>query len=394
MTEVFLCAARRTPVGRYGGALARVRPDDMAAGVIDGLLDLHPGLGEAGAVDEVILGCANQAGEDNRNVARMATLLSRLGPAVPALTVNRLCASGLDAVTFGARAIREGAEVVIAGGVESMTRAPFVMPKPEAAFGRSPEVFDTTIGWRMVNDRLAEAHGTESMGETAENVARDHQVSRADQDAYALRAQERFDAGWHAADVLPVTLRGKGGGVVATDEHPRATSLERLAALPTPFREGGTVTAGNAAGINDGAAALILASAEGVRRHGLQPLARVGRAASAGVAPSHMGVGPVAAVERLVARGGPRPADCDVIELNEAFAAQVLACTRAWGLADDDARVNARGGGIALGHPLGMSGARIAAAAARRLHEEGGRAALVTLCVGVGQGVALELLAV
>jgi 3-oxoadipyl-CoA thiolase len=393
MTDVFLCAARRTPIGRYGGALARVRPDDMAAGAIDGLLELHPSLGAEDAVDEVILGCANQAGEDNRNVARMATLLSRLGPDVPALTVNRLCASGLDAVILGARAIRDGADVVIAGGVESMTRAPFVMPKAEAAFGRAPEVFDTTIGWRMVNDRLARAHGTESMGETAENVARDHQVSRADQDAYALRAQSRYAPGWHAPDILAVTVPGKGGGMVATDEHPRATSLERLAALPTPFREGGTVTAGNAAGINDGAAALILASADGVRQHGLTPLARVGRAASAGVAPSHMGVGPVAAVERLAARGALRPADCDVIELNEAFAAQVLACTRAWGLADDDPRVNARGGGIALGHPLGMSGARIAATAARRLHEEGGRVGLVTLCVGVGQGVALELLA-
>jgi 3-oxoadipyl-CoA thiolase len=390
MTEVFLCAARRTPIGRYAGALARVRPDDMAALVIDRLLDLHPGL----AVDEVILGCANQAGEDNRNVARMAVLLSRLGEAVPALTVNRLCASGLDAVIAGARAIRDGADVVIAGGVESMTRAPFVTPKPGAAFARAPEVFDSTIGWRMVNDRLAAAFGTESMGATAENVARDQGVSRLDQDAFALRAQERFDAGWHAADILPVTVAGTGGEVVALDEHPRATSLDRLAALPTPFREGGTVTAGNAAGINDGAAALILASAEGVRRYGLTPLARVGHAASAGVAPSHMGIGPVAAVGRLIARGGPHPQDCDVIELNEAFAAQVLACTRAWGLADDDARVNARGGGIALGHPLGMSGARIAATAARRLAEEGGARALVTLCVGVGQGVALELRAV
>ena len=282
--------------------------------------------------------------------------------------------------------------MVIAGGVESMTRAPYVSPKAEVAFGRSPAVFDSTIGWRMVNDRIASAHGTQSMGETAENVAARFGVPRADQDAFALRAQGRYDAGWHAADILPVAVPGKGGGSVGTDEHPRATSLERLAALPTPFREGGTVTAGNAAGINDGAAALILASAVGVRRHGLSPLARIGRAASAGVAPSLMGIGPVAAVERLVARGAARPADCEVIELNEAFAAQVLACTRVWGLADDDARVNAHGGGIAMGHPLGMSGARIAAAAARRLHEGGGRTALVTLCVGVGQGVALELL--
>lgn len=385
MTEVFLCAAKRTPIGRYGGALARVRPDDMAARVIDGLLDLHPGL----AVDEVVMGCANGAGEDNRNVARMAVLLSRLGEGVPALTVNRLCASGLDAVVLGARAIRDGADVVIAGGVESMTRAPFVMPKAEAAFARAPEVFDSTIGWRFVNDRIAAAYGTESMGETAENVARDHGVSREDQDAFALRSQGRFDAGWHATDLLPVPVSGK---MVESDEHPRATSLEKLASLRPAFREGGSVTAGNAAGVNDGAAAMILASAEGVRRHGLRPVARIGRSASAGVAPSHMGIGPVAAVERLVARGGPHPRDCAVVEINEAFAAQVLACLRVWGIADDAPSVNARGGGIALGHPLGMSGARIAAAAARRLAEEGGERALATLCVGVGQGVALEIL--
>lgn len=388
MTEVFLCAPCRTPIGRYGGALARVRPDDMAALVIDGLLDLHPGL----AVDEVILGCANQAGEDNRNVARMAVLLSRLGEEVPALTVNRLCASGLDAVILGARAVRDGAEVVIAGGVESMTRAPFVMPKAEGAFARAPEVHDTTIGWRFVNERIRAAWGVDSMGETAENVAQEHQVSRADQDAYALRAQERYSAAWHGADILPVTVAGKGGGVVAADEHPRATSLEKLAALRPAFREGGTVTAGNSAGVNDGAAAVILASAEGVRRHRLVPLARVGRAAAAAVAPRVMGLGPIAAVERLVARGGPHPADCAVLEINEAFAAQVLACLRAWGIRDDDPRVNAHGGGIALGHPLGMTGARIAGAAARRLAQEGGARALATLCVGVGQGVALELL--
>jgi 3-oxoadipyl-CoA thiolase len=388
MTEVFLCAAKRTPIGRYGGALAKVRPDDMAALVIDGLLDLHPGL----AVDEVVLGCANQAGEDNRNVARMAVLLSRLPETVPALTVNRLCASGLDAVILGARAIRDGADVVIAGGVESMTRAPFVMPKQETGFGRAPEVFDTTIGWRMVNPRIEVPWGIDSMGETAENVAQDYQVSRADQDAYALRSQERYDAAWHGADILPVTVPGKGGGVVVADEHPRATSLDKLASLKPAFREGGTVTAGNSSGVNDGAAGVILASAEGVRRHGLTPLARVGRSAAGAVAPRVMGVGPVAAVERLVARGVPHPRDCDVVEINEAFAAQVLACLRAWGIADDDPRVNAHGGGIALGHPLGMTGARIAGVAARRLAEEGGQRALATLCVGVGQGVALELL--
>jgi 3-oxoadipyl-CoA thiolase len=392
MTEdVFLCAMRRTPIGRYGGALAPVRPDDMAAHVIDGLVDLHPGL----AVDEVIFGCANQAGEDNRNVARMAALLSRLPETVPALTVNRLCASGLDAVIAAARAVRDGADVVIAGGVESMSRAPFVIPKAEAPFSRQAEIYDTTIGWRFVNKRIARAYGTESMPETAENVAAGHAISRADQDAYAFRSQVRYDAAWHAADILPVTIRGrKSETVVAVDEHPRATSPEKLAALPAPFRDGGTVTAGNAAGVNDGAVAVLIASAGAVRRHGLTPLARIGHAATAGVMPRVMGIGPIAAVERLVARGARPPAEQDVIELNEAFAAQVLACTRAWGLADDAPFVNAKGGGISMGHPLGMSGARIAGAAARRLAETGGRSALVTLCVGVGQGVALELLAV
>ena len=391
MTEVFLCAHRRTPVGRHGGSLAMVRPDDMAAHVIDGLLALHPGL----AVDEVIFGCANQAGEDNRNVARMAVLLSQLPETVPALTVNRLCASGLDAVIAGARAVRDGADVVIAGGVESMSRAPYVMGKAEGAFARDQKLQDTTIGWRFINDRIAQAFGIEAMPETAENVAAEFSISRIDQDGYALRSQARYDAGWHAADILPVTISGKKGDtIVSTDEHPRATSLDRLAALPAPFRKGGSVTAGNAAGINDGAAAVILASAAGVRAHGLVPLARIGRAASAGVQPRIMGIGPLAAVEKLVARGVRRPADTDVIELNEAFAAQVLACTRGWGMADDDARVNAKGGGIGMGHPLGMSGARIAGTAARRLAEGGGKTALVTLCVGVGQGVALELLAV
>ena len=390
MTDVFLCAHRRTPIGRHGGALAMVRPDDMAAHVIDGLLDLHPGL----AVDEVIFGCANQAGEDNRNVARMAVLLSRLPETVPALTVNRLCASGLDAVILGARAIRDGADVVVAGGVESMTRAPFVLGKAETAFARQTEMHDTTIGWRFINERIARAYGTDSMPETAENVAADHAISRADQDAFALRSQSRYSADWHAADILPVTIRGrKGDTLIATDEHPRPTTAEKLAALPTPFRAGGTVTAGNAAGINDGASALILASAAGVRRHSLTPLARIGAAAAAGVAPRVMGLGPVAAVERLMARTGRAPADHDVIEVNEAFAAQVLACLRAWQIPDDAPQVNAHGGGISMGHPLGMSGARIAGTAARRLAETGGRSALVTLCVGVGQGVALELLA-
>ena len=391
MTDVFLCAQRRTPIGRHGGSLAMARPDDLAAQVIDGILDLYPGL----EVDEVILGCANQAGEDNRNVARMAVLLSCLPESVPGLTVNRLCASGLDAVIAGARAVRDGADVVIAGGVESMTRAPFVMGKSAAAFSRQVDMHDTTIGWRFVNERIAQAYGCESMPETAENVAAEYGISRADQDAFALRSQSRYDAGWHGADILPVTIKGrKGDTVVTLDEHPRATTLEKLAALPAPFRAGGTVTAGNAAGINDGAAGVILASATGVRRYGLTPLARVGAAAAAGVAPRVMGIGPVAAVARLAQRTGRKAADYSVIEVNEAFAAQVLACLRAWDIADDDARVNAFGGGISMGHPLGMTGARIAGTAARRLAESGGASALVTLCVGVGQGVALELLAI
>jgi acetyl-CoA acyltransferase len=391
MTDVFLCAHRRTPIGRHGGSLATARPDDLAAHVIDGLLDLHPGL----AVDEVIFGCANQAGEDSRNVARMAVLLSRLPENVPALTINRLCASGLDAVIAGARAVRDGADIVIAGGVESMTRAPFVLAKAVTAFSRRVDMHDSTIGWRFVNDRIAQSYGCDSMPDTAETVAAEHGISRADQDAFALRSQSRYDAGWHQADIMPVTIHDhKGDTVVASDEHPRATTLEKLAALQAPFRSGGTVTAGNAAGINDGASALILASGQGVKRYGLVPLARVGAAASAGVAPRIMGIGPVAAVERLSARTGRAATDHAVIEVNEAFAAQVLACLRAWDIADDDARVNARGGGISMGHPLGMSGARIAATAARRLAETGGASALATLCVGVGQGVALELLAI
>ena len=390
MTEVFLCAHRRTPIGRHGGALALARPDDMAAHVIDALLDLHPNL----QVDEVILGCANQAGEDNRNVARMAVLLSRLPETVPALTVNRLCASGLDAVIAGARAVRDGADVVIAGGVESMTRAPFVMPKSESAFSREAQVYDTTIGWRFVNKAIEAAYGIESMPETAENVAEAYAISRADQDAYALQSQQRYDASWHSRDIAPYKIfTRKGEVIVASDEHPRPTTAESLAGLKAPFRAGGTVTAGNAAGINDGASALILASAAGVRAYGLVPMARVGQSASAGVAPRMMGMGPVEAAARLMARTNRAPSDYDVIELNEAFAAQVLACLRAWNIAGDDPRVNAKGGGISMGHPLGMSGARIAGTAARILNETGAGAALVTLCVGVGQGVALELLA-
>ncbi|MDZ4095622.1 MAG: acetyl-CoA C-acyltransferase [Paracoccaceae bacterium] len=392
MNEVFLCRGKRTPIGRHGGALAMVRPDDMAAHVIDAVLG-----GADLPIDEVVFGCANQAGEDNRNVARMAVLLSRLPEAVPALTVNRLCASGLDAVILGARAIACGAaDLVIAGGVESMSRAPFVMPKAEAAFDRRAEIYDTTIGWRFVHQRIAAEHGIDSMPQTAENVAQDHGISRADQDAFAWRSQTRYDPAWQAADIESVSIQAKKGNSVnvSADEHPRMTTPERLASLPAPFRAGGTVTAGNASGINDGAAAVLLASAEAVRRHGLTPLARIGASASAGVAPRIMGVGPVAAVARLCQGTGLTVPDFDVIELNEAFAAQALACMRAWGLPDDAPHVNRYGGAIAMGHPLGMSGARLVLCAARQLHETGGRHALVTLCVGVGQGVALALHAI
>ncbi len=391
MTPVYLCAMRRTPIGRYGGSLSTWRPDDLAAHVINGLLDLH-----AVPVDEVIFGCVNQAGEDNRNVARMAVLLSRLGPSVPAHTVNRLCASGLDAVIAAMRVIRDGAaEVIIAGGVESMSRAPYVMAKPGMAFSRQPQMVDSTIGWRFAHDQIVARYGIESMPETAENVAALLGIARADQDAFACRSHARYDAAWHAADILPLRVTGKAGDkIIALDEHPRITSPEALALLPTPFRAGGSVTAGNASGINDGAAAVLLASRAAVDKFGLTPLARLGHAASGGVEPRVMGLGPIEALRRLTDRTGLVAADFDVIELNEAFAAQVLACTRAWGLADDAPHLNAHGGAISMGHPLGASGARLAGTAARRLHETGGKTALVSLCVGVGQGVALTLHAV
>lgn len=389
MTEVYICRSKRTPIGSHGGSLALVRPDDMAAHVINAVLR-----DQELKVDEVVFGCANQAGEDNRNVARMATLLSKLGESVPAITINRLCASGLDAVIIGARTIASGsAEVVIAGGVESMSRAPFVMPKAESAFSRKAEIYDTTIGWRFAHAQIAKQFGIESMPETAENIAAEFSISRADQDAFALRSQQRYDPSWHAADIVPINIPTRKGEMLtaAKDEHPRNTSIEKLTALPTPFRDKGTVTAGNASGVNDGAAAILLASAAALKRFNLIPLARVGMAASAGVAPRLMGIGPLAAVKKLSDLTGLSIADFAVIELNEAFAAQVLACTRDWGLSDDAPQVNAHGGGICMGHPLGMSGARIAGAAARRLHESGGKNALVTLCVGVGQGVAMAL---
>ncbi len=392
MNDVFICRSKRTPIGRHGGILAKVRPDDLAAHVIDAVLEQ-----QELPIDEVVFGCANQAGEDNRNVARMAVLLSRLGDRVPALTVNRLCASGLDALIVAARSIACGsADLVIAGGVESMSRAPFVIPKAESAFSRNAEIHDTTIGWRFAHERIATTYGIESMPETAENVAAEFGIARADQDAFALRSQSQYDPKWHAFDIAPLTLQDSKGEsiVVSADEHPRVTTLERLASLPAPFRKGGSVTAGNASGINDGACAILLASTAAVKAHGLTPLARVGKAASAGVAPRLMGTGPIAAVKKLSKLTGLAAKDFGVIELNEAFAAQVLACTRAWGLPDDAPHVNSRGGGISLGHPLGMSGARIAATAARRLSEGGSKSALVTLCVGVGQGVALALHAV
>lgn len=397
MREAYICAGVRTPIGRYGGALAPVRPDDLAGFAIKSLMETLPGLpGEA--VDEVLLGCANQAGEDNRNVARMAGLLAGLPESVPGATFNRLCGSGLDAVGSAARAIKCGeAEVVIAGGVESMSRAPFVMGKAETAFSRQAEIFDTTIGWRFVNTTIKARYGIDSMPETAENVAEAFQIAREDQDAFALRSQERAAAaqenGRLAREIVPVSIPQRRGDplLVARDEHPRATSLEKLAALKAPFREGGSVTAGNASGVNDGAAALLIASPEAAERHGLDPIARVTAMATAGVPPRIMGMGPAPATEKLLDRAGVKLKDIDVIELNEAFASQALGVLRQLGLPDDAAHVNPNGGAIALGHPLGMSGARLALTAALELKERGARRALCTMCIGVGQGIAVLL---
>ena len=389
MTEVFICDYIRTPIGRFGGALSSVRTADLASLPIKARMARHAAL-DWHAVDEVILGCANQAGEDNRNVARMATLLAGLPVSVPGTTVNRLCGSGMDAVLIAYRQIRAGeADLIIAGGVESMSRAPFVMPKAETAFSRSAEVFDTTIGWRFVNPLMQAEFGTDSMPETAENVAEDHAISRADQDAFALRSQTKAAAaqanGRLSAEITAVTLPQRKGPAleVTQDEHPRPTTMEALARLNAPFRKGGTVTAGNAAGINDGAAALILASASAAKRHGLTPLARVLGGATAGVAPRIMGIGPAPAAQKLLARLGMAQADFDMIELNEAFASQGLATLRLLGIADDDPRVNPNGGAIALGHPLGMTALQLATTTARR--------ALAMMCIGVGQGIALGL---
>jgi 3-oxoadipyl-CoA thiolase len=398
MPEAFICDGLRTPIGRYGGALAKVRTDDLAAVPIKALMKRHPEV-DWSALDEVYFGCANQAGEDNRNVARMALLLAGLPESIPGITVNRLCASGLNAVGAAAQAVRAGEiDFAIAGGVESMTRAPLVMGKAESAFQRSAEVHDTTIGWRFINPLMKKQYGVDAMPETAENVAEDYQVARKDQDAFALRSQQRAAkaqaAGFFAEEIEPVIVPGGKAGPVTvdTDEHPRAdTTLEGLAKLKPFVREPGTITAGNASGVNDGAAAVLIASEAAVKRHGLKPYARTVGMAAAGVPPRVMGIGPVPSTQKLMARYGLKIGDFDVIELNEAFASQALACLRQLGIPDDAEHVNPNGGAIALGHPLGMSGARLALTAANQLVKTGGKHALATMCVGVGQGVSLAL---
>ena len=394
---VFICDYIRTPIGRFGGSLSSVRPDDLGAVPLRALMARNAGVDWA-AVDDVIFGCANQAGEDNRNVARMAALLAGLPDSVPGATVNRLCGSGMDAVATAARSIRAGEmELVLAGGVESMTRAPFVLAKSSEAFGRSAEIHDTTIGWRFVNPRMKAAHGVDSMPETAENVAEQFGIGRADQDAFAFRSQQRAGAamasGRFAEEITPVLIPQRKGEpkVVDRDEHPRPdTTLEALAKLPAPFRkEGGTVTAGNASGVNDGAVALFVASEAAAKRHGLTPRARVVAAAVAGVAPRIMGIGPAPATRKVLEKAGLALSDMAVIELNEAFAAQALAVTRELGLPDDAEFVNPNGGAIALGHPLGASGARLVQTAVAELHRRQARYALATMCIGVGQGIAM-----
>ncbi|MDP9398443.1 MAG: 3-oxoadipyl-CoA thiolase [Actinomycetota bacterium] len=386
----------RTPFGRFGGALAPVRPDDLGAHVLRALADRLPSL-DWGAVDDVVLGCANQAGEDNRNVARMSWLLAGLPVEVPGSTVNRLCGSSLDALGVAARAVRAGdADLVVAGGVESMTRAPFVLPKASAAWSRAAEVHDTTIGWRFVNPRMDELHGTDSMPGTAENVAREYGIPREDQDAFALRSQERAakaaSNGRLAREIIPVPVPARRGEpvLVDRDEHPRETSLEALGRL-RPLFPGGSVTAGNSSGVNDGAGALLVASERAVERYGLTPLARVSASAAVGVAPRMMGVGPEPATRKLLDRAGLDVGDVDVVELNEAFAAQALAVLRGLGLPDDAEHVNPHGGAIALGHPLGASGSRLALSAALELRDRGARRAVATMCIGVGQGIAVLL---
>lgn len=401
MLEAYICAYVRTPIGRYGGSLSSVRADDLAAVPLKALRERLPNL-DFEAVDDLIYGCANQAGEDNRNVARMAVLLAGLPGSIPGTTMNRLCGSGMDAVIAAARAIKAGeAEIMIAGGVESMSRAPFVMPKADTAFSRHAEIYDTTIGWRFINPLIKQQYGVDSMPETGENVAADFNVSREDQDAFALRSQKKAAAaqanGRLAQEIVPVTIPKRKGDpvVVDKDEHPRGdTTLEQLAKLPTPFRKDGTVTAGNASGVNDGSAALIVASEDAVRKFGLEPIARVLGGATAGVAPRIMGIGPAPATKKLCARLGLKPTDFDVIELNEAFASQGIAVLRELGIPEDAGHVNPNGGAIALGHPLGMSGARITGTAALELKLRGKKRALATMCIGVGQGIAIALEAV
>lgn len=399
MSVAYLVDGVRTPIGRYAGALSSVRPDDLAAHVLQALRARQAGV-DWSAVDDVVLGCVNQAGEDNRNVARMALLLAGLPDTLSGTTINRLCGSGADAVAVAARSIRAGeADLVIAGGVESMSRAPFVIPKSGAPFARTPEIYDTTMGWRFVNPAFHAAYGTDSMGETAEIVAAEHGVSRADQDAFALRSQQRAAKaqadGYFDEEIIPVpvVVSRRGERVAVTqDEHPRDTDLEKLARLRPAFRDGGTVTAGNSSGVNDGAAALLLASEQAVRRYGLTPLAVVAGAATAGVTPRVMGLGPIPATRKLLDRAGLTAGDIDVVELNEAFAAQALAVLRNLGIPDDADHVNAHGGAIALGHPLGMSGARLVLTAARELRRRpSAQHAVVTMCIGVGQGIALLL---
>ena len=397
MAEAFICDYVRTPIGRFGGSLSSVRTDDLAAIPLKTLVERNAAVDWA-AIDDVVLGCANQAGEDNRNVARMALLLAGLPKEVPGSTVNRLCGSGMDAVTIAARAIKAGeAELMVAGGVESMSRAPFVLPKADSAFSRNAEIHDTTIGWRFVNPLMKQQYGIDSMPETGENVAEDFSVSRADQDAFAARSQAKAAAAQESGrldkEIVPVTIPQRKGDpvVVSRDEHPRATSVEALAKLPTPFRQGGTVTAGNASGVNDGAAALIVASEAAARKYGLTPIARILGGASAGVEPRIMGIGPVPATQKLCARLGLKSTDFGVVELNEAFASQGIAVLRQLGIAEDAEHVNPKGGAIALGHPLGMSGARISGTAALELRERGVKLALATMCIGVGQGIAVAL---
>ncbi len=397
MSEAYICEYVRTPIGRFGGGLSSVRTDDLGAIPLRALMARNSGV-DWEAIDEVIFGCANQAGEDNRNVARMSTLLAGLPESIAGTTMNRLCGSGMDAVITAARAIKAGeAEMIIAGGVESMSRAPFVMPKAQAAFSRAAEIHDTTIGWRFVNPVMKAQYGVDSMPETAENVAEEFGINREDQDAFALRSQQKAAAaqanGRLAQEITPVEIAQRKGDpiVVEQDEHLRATSMEKLAALKAPFRKGGSVTAGNASGVNDGAAALIIASEAAARKHGLTPIARVLGGATAGVAPRIMGFGPSPASQKLMARLGLAQTDFDVIELNEAFASQGLATLRSLGIADDDPRVNPNGGAIALGHPLGMSGARITGSAALDLIALNGKRSLSTMCIGVGQGIAVAL---